>query len=199
MKKIAWLAVCLASASALALAAASTRASADEGLFQTHYDGVTDDLLTAGLGKSGLGSATPPSVADPVHPTTAELRRLAIYNNYRALVDPTTGGGYGTLYGPNVQADGTVTTGEGKIAGDEFITFQKGKDERSRVTMMVQVPDSFDSTAGCIVTAPSSGSRGVYGAIATAGEWGLKHGCAVATPTRAPVPARMICRTTRLI
>ena len=27
---------------------------------------------------------------------------------------------------------------------------------------------------------PSSGSRGVYGAIATAGDWGLKHGCAVA-------------------
>ncbi|HZQ63225.1 MAG TPA: 3-hydroxybutyrate oligomer hydrolase family protein, partial [Casimicrobiaceae bacterium] len=26
----------------------------------------------------------------------------------------------------------------------------------------------------------SSGSRGVYGAIGTAGEWGLKHGCAVA-------------------
>src|SRR5262249_54849314 len=49
-----------------------------------------------------------------------------------------------------------------------------------RVTMMVQVPDSFDTTAGCIVAAPSSGSRGVYGAIATAGEWGLKHGCAVA-------------------
>ena len=46
--------------------------------------------------------------------------------------------------------------------------------------MMVQVPDSFDPTNACIVTAPSSGSRGVYGAIATAGEWGLKHGCAVA-------------------
>ena len=27
---------------------------------------------------------------------------------------------------------------------------------------------------------PSSGSRGVYGAIGTSGEWGLKHGCAVA-------------------
>ena len=27
---------------------------------------------------------------------------------------------------------------------------------------------------------PSSGSRGVYGAVAAAGEWGLKHGCAVA-------------------
>src|SRR5215207_11390366 len=46
--------------------------------------------------------------------------------------------------------------------------------------MMVQVPDSFDPSNGCIVTAPSSGSRGVYGAIATAGEWGLKRGCAVA-------------------
>jgi len=32
----------------------------------------------------------------------------------------------------------------------------------------------------CIVTATSSGSRGVYGAIAAVGEWGLKHGCAVA-------------------
>ena len=30
------------------------------------------------------------------------------------------------------------------------------------------------------VTGTSSGSRGVYGAIATAGEWGLKRGCAVA-------------------
>jgi hydroxybutyrate-dimer hydrolase len=46
--------------------------------------------------------------------------------------------------------------------------------------MMVQVPASFDPANACIVTAPSSGSRGVYGAIATAGEWGLKHGCAVA-------------------
>src|SRR5258708_3356591 len=46
--------------------------------------------------------------------------------------------------------------------------------------MKGRVPDSFDPTNSCIVTAPSSGSRGVYGAIATAGEWGLKHGCAVA-------------------
>ena len=50
----------------------------------THYDGVGDDLLTAGLGKTGLGLATPPAVSSP--PTAAELRRLAIYNNYRALL-----------------------------------------------------------------------------------------------------------------
>src|SRR5262249_50172878 len=71
-------------------------------------------------------------------------------------------------------------TSEGLIAGDEYIAFEQGSNGRNRVTMMVQVPDSFDPVAGCIVAAPSSGSRGVYGAIATAGEWGLKHGCAVA-------------------
>lgn len=177
-------ATCFATASALVLAIAVTNtraiADTDEGVIHTHYDGVTNDLLTAGLGKSGLGAATPPTSADPLNPTIAELRRLAIYNNYRALVDPTAGGGYGTLYGPNVKADGTVTTSEGLIAGDEYIAFEKHAGGRTRVTMMVQIPDSFSPTAACIIAAPSSGSRGVYGAIATAGEWGLKHGCAVA-------------------
>ena len=36
------------------------------------------------------------------------MRRSAIYNNYRALIDPTAGGGYGTLYGPNVDINGNV-------------------------------------------------------------------------------------------
>ena len=134
---------CLASASVIALAGldAKTRAVADDnGILHTHYDGVTNDLLTAGLGRTGLGSAAQPGFVDPLHPTAEELRRLAIYNNYRALVDPTPGGGFGTLYGPNVTADGTVTTNEGLIAGDEYITFQNG-DGRTRVTMMVQVPE----------------------------------------------------------
>ena len=139
-----------ASVSALALAVAitNTHAVADEseGVIHTHYDGVTNDLLTAGLGKSGLGSATAPSFADALHPTAEELRRLAIYNNYRALVDPTPGGGFGTLYGPNVTANGTVTTSEGLIAGDEYIAFEKGEGDGTRVTMMVQVPDSFSPT-----------------------------------------------------
>jgi len=173
-----------ASASILALAAFTTNQGAlafdGEGVIHTHYDGVTNDLLTAGLGKTGLGAATPPTFTNPLVPTTEELRRSAIYNNYRALIDPTPGGGYGTLYGPNVKADGTVTTSEGLIAGDEYIAFEKNAGERGRVTMMVQIPDSFSPTAACIIAAPSSGSRGFYGAIATAGEWGLKHGCAVA-------------------
>src|SRR5258708_34537313 len=85
----------LVSASVVTLAAliANTRAVADnDGVLHTHYDGVTNDLLTAGLGQSGLGSGTPPSFVDPLHPTAQELRRLPIYNHYRALVDPTPGG-----------------------------------------------------------------------------------------------------------
>ena len=145
----------------------------------TPYDGVTDDLLTAGLGWDGLQSATAPTVSSP--PTAAELRRLAIYTNYRALVDMTSGGGYGRLYGPNVALDGTVTTtpGAGKIAGTEHVGLIAGTGF-AQATVMVQVPASFNPAAACIVTATSSGSRGVYGAISVAGEWGLKRGCAVA-------------------
>ena len=43
------------------------------------YDGSSDDLLTAGLGKTGLGSATAPTFATPTAPTAAELRRQAIH------------------------------------------------------------------------------------------------------------------------
>lgn len=148
---------------------------------KTAYDGMADDLLTAGLGKSGLAGAAP-TYADALAPTAAELRRAAIYNNYRAIVDMTAAGGYGTLYGPNVAADGTVTAGEGKIAGTEYIAYSRGADggaTSQNVVLMVQVPAGFDPRKPCIVTATSSGSRGVYGGIST-GEWGLKRGCAVA-------------------
>ena len=143
------------------------------------YDGNTDDLLTAGLGKSGLAGAAP-AVANATAPTVAELRRIAIYNNYRALVDIAANGGYGTLYGPNVSATGVAGTGEGKIAGDEYIAYADDGTGRQNVTLMVQIPSTFNVNDPCIVTAASSGSRGVYGAIGTAGEWGLKRGCAVA-------------------
>ncbi|KGG91015.1 MULTISPECIES: D-(-)-3-hydroxybutyrate oligomer hydrolase [Comamonas] len=146
---------------------------------QQSYDGSSDDLLTAGLGKSGLAVATAPSFAVALQPTAAELRRLAIYTNYRAMLDMTAAGGYGTLYGPNVDAQGRVTAGEGRIAGTEYIAFSDDGTGRKNVTLMVQVPDSFDPRKACIITATASGSRGVYGAITT-GEWGLKRGCAVA-------------------
>ncbi|CAG9167162.1 D-(-)-3-hydroxybutyrate oligomer hydrolase [Cupriavidus pinatubonensis] len=143
------------------------------------YDGATDDLLTAGLGKDGLASATAPVPASPNSPTAAELRRYAIYTNYRAIVDTTAGGGFGSLYGPNVDAQGNVTTGQGKIAGVEYLAFSDDGSGQENVTMLVQIPNTFNQSKPCMITATSSGSRGVYGAIAV-GEWGLKRGCAVA-------------------
>ncbi|MDR5878927.1 3-hydroxybutyrate oligomer hydrolase family protein [Caballeronia sp. LZ032] len=144
------------------------------------YDGQSDDLLTAGLGKTGLAAATAPSIANPASPSAADLRRLAIWSNYRALVDMSANGGYGRFWGPNVDLNGNDTLGEGKIAGKEYLAFADDGSGTQNVSLMVQVPASFNPDQPCIVTATSSGSRGVYGAISAAGEWGLKRGCAVA-------------------
>lgn len=140
---------------------------------------AAQDLLTGGIGKTGLGAAAAPAYADPANPTAAELRRNALYSNYRGILDPTAGGGYGTLYGPNVKPDGTVTQGEGLIPGREYLAVLDDGSGRKQTAIAVQVPDSFDSANPCVVLGPSSGSRGLYGAIGTAGEWGLKKGCAV--------------------
>lgn len=145
------------------------------------YDGTTDDLLTAGLGWDGLQSATAPALS--ATPTASELRRRAIYNNYRALVDMTTNGGYGVFFGPNVPVEGgtpNATPGAGKVAGTEYLAYSVDANGRAAATLMVQIPATFSQTAPCVVAAPSSGSRGVYGAVSAAGEWGLKRGCAIA-------------------
>ena len=118
-----------------------------------NYDGNTNDLLTAGLGKTGLAAAAP-AVTDTNDPV--QLRRLAIHTNYRAIVDITANGGYGTLYGPNVTSDGQITTSEGKIAGTEFIAYADDGTGKQNVTLMVQVPSNFNPTAGCIVSVNSS-------------------------------------------
>lgn len=143
------------------------------------YDGVTDDLLTGGLGKTGLLAAAP-LFANAAAPTVAELRRNAIHTNYRAVLDYTAAGGFGRLYGPNIDASGADTLGEGKVAGTEHIAVVDDGSGQRNVVLMVQVPTTFDPANACIVTGGSSGSRGVYGAIGTAGEWGLKRGCAIA-------------------
>ena len=143
------------------------------------YDGKSNDLLTAGLGKTGLAGATP-AYANGEQPTPAELRRNAIHANYRAVLDIAANSGYGTLYGPNVDAAGNVGTGEGLVAGSEYIAYADDGTGKKNVTLMVQVPASFDPDRACIVTGTSSGSRGIYGAIGSSGEWGLKKGCAVA-------------------
>ena len=66
------------------------------------YDGNSDDLLTAGFGQTGLPTATA-LPADATHPTAAELRKLTVVNQYRALKDTRPAAGYGTLFGPRGQ------------------------------------------------------------------------------------------------
>jgi hydroxybutyrate-dimer hydrolase len=168
-----------------ASAAAPKPAYVDGEVVVTHYPpGGNDDLLTAGLGAGGLRTppvpgAPTPTVTDPQDP--AQLRRLAIFNNYKALVDTTPTGGFGTLYGPTVDRPGEAGP-DGQVYGWEYLAFARDGGGDRKVTVMVQIPSFFgkDRRPACVVTAPSSGSRGVYGAIGTAGEWGLKKGCAVA-------------------
>jgi len=145
------------------------------------YDGITDDLLTGGLGHEGIQSDVPPGFADLLKPTPAELRRRAIYESYRGLIDRTPGGGYGLLYGPGIAEDGGSADAGGRIAGDEYSAFAARTVDGvcQVVAMVLQVPHHFDPHNACIVAAPSSGSRGVYGAVPTVGEWALKQGFAV--------------------
>lgn len=132
-----------------------------------HRDG--DDLLSAGLGLAGLRLATPPAFADPVAPTAAELRRRALWANWRGIADLAPGGGYGDLYGSTAA-----------VPGREFHAYARIPGATQPHRVLVQVPDGFDRAKRCVVVTASSGSRGIYGAIAVAGAWGLPRGCAVA-------------------
>lgn len=127
------------------------------------------DLLTAGLGDAGLRSPLPPPFADAAAPTAAELRRRAIWTSWRGIADLAPGGGYGTVYG-------TLAP----VPGREFHAFARVPGASQPHRVLVQVPDAFDAGKRCVVVAASSGSRGIYGAIALAGAWGLPRGCAVA-------------------
>lgn len=134
---------------------------------EQEFAASTDGLL-AGLGLSGIQTA-PEFYADSDNPVSSELRRNAIQANYTALVDQSEAGGFGVLYGP---------TDDTTYPGKEYHAYIGSG--LNRATLMVQIPDSFDTENPCVVAAPSSGSRGVYGAIGTGGAWGLEHNCAVA-------------------
>src|SRR5258706_4197064 len=113
------------------------------------YDGTTNDMLTAGLGKTGLAGAAP-TVALATAPTVTELRTLAIYNNYRALLDMTANGGYRVLYGPNIDINGGNTLGEGRIAGEEHPAYADDRTRAQKRTLKVQIPPSFNGENPCI-------------------------------------------------
>jgi hydroxybutyrate-dimer hydrolase len=169
---------CLVGIAALALVAGAARASTTEPSMQgiefvrgevrvTVHRGH-DDLLSAGLGLAGLQGALTP-FADPAHPTEEALRRRAIQTSWKGIADLGPLGGYGTVYGAVPD-----------VPGREFEAFALIPGAHAPHRVLVQVPDQFDQAHRCLVVTASSGSRGIYGAIALAGAWGLPRGCAVA-------------------
>jgi hydroxybutyrate-dimer hydrolase len=127
-----------------------------------------DDLLSAGLGLAGLAGAPVP-FANPLDPSAEELRRRAIQTSWKGIADLRPRGGYGSLYG-----------GVPDVPGREYQAFARIPGARAPHRVLLQLPDHFDRQKRCLVVTASSGSRGIYGAIALAGAWGLPHGCAVA-------------------
>jgi len=130
-------------------------------LESVHRDG--DDLLSAGLGLAGLRGSAP--AADPN--SARALRRLSIYHDWRGLVDLTATGGFG--------AEAVLPT----VPGREFQAFAQLPGRAQPFRVLLQLPDAFDPDHPCLVVAPASGSRGVYGALPVAGPWALPRGCAL--------------------
>ena len=137
-----------------------------------HRDG--DDLFSAGLGLAGLLSPVAPVIANAEAPTPSELRRRAFHANWRGIADLATGKGLGDWANAFPNVPGREWSGFTRLPGRTY---------PHRV--LVQVPDAFDSVQRCLVVTAASGSRGVYGAIAVAGAWGLPKGCAVAYTDKA--------------
>jgi len=128
----------------------------------------SDDLLSAGLGLAGLRGA-PCAFADPPSPSPRELRRRAIQTNWKGIADLGPLGGYGKVYGAVPD-----------IPGREFQAFARIPGARAPHRVLAQIPDAFAAQARCLIVTASSGSRGIYGAIALAGAFGLPRGAAIA-------------------
>lgn len=126
-----------------------------------------DDLLSAGLGLAGLAGAAS-RIGNPLEPTSAQLRRRAIQTSWKGIADLGPLGGYGNVYGSVPD-----------VPGREFSAFARLPEAKAPFRVLLQAPDHFDAGKRCLLVAPSSGSRGVYGAISLAGAFGLPRGCAV--------------------
>ena len=120
-------------------------------------------------------------------PTAAELRRRVIYMNYRAILDITAAGGYGTLYGPNIDINGNDTLGEGKIAGKEILAYADNGTGKQNVVVMVQIPSELRSRP----MRASSPRRRPARAASTARSAPPANGASsTSAPSPTPTPAR---------
>jgi hydroxybutyrate-dimer hydrolase len=140
-------------------------------LARVQYDGTSAGLHT-GNAATVLGTIlyTLPPGAEP---TPEALRTLQIKGSYAGLIDLSAGGGFFGGFG-----FGAISPAANK--GVEYRGVADDGTGRVNVSIAVQIPGNFDPAKACIIAAPSSGSRGLYGAAPTTGEWALNKGCAVA-------------------
>lgn len=136
------------------------------------YDGVSDDLVTAGFGVPGVVTAKA-SYQDPSAPTYAELRRAVL------LRPPSVTNGFGRTFGPNIDPGNGQVIGDGGIAGDETLAYADDGSGQQMEGLLLQVPRNFDPARACIVATATPGSSNVWGDALRSGYWGLLHGCAV--------------------
>ena len=156
------------------------RIQPDNEYFIRRHGEPDDDLQSAGLSEAELAkSPYPRALSDPNAPTVTELRRLAIYTNYTGIIDTDARGGYGLLFGP---------ARNGRVLGWEYLAMARETPDGVPFTVMAQIPSNFDVAHPLIITAPSSGSRGIYGAISMA-EWAFSRGAAIAYTDKATGPA----------
>jgi hydroxybutyrate-dimer hydrolase len=140
-------------------------------LTPVRYNGVTAGLHT-GSAPNVLGLLfynVPPGMES----NPEALRTQQIKGSYTGLIDISLGGGFYGGFGY-----GAIAAAANK--GVEYRGVADDGTGRVNVAMAVQIPSNFDPAKPCIVAAPSSGSRGLYGAAPTTGEWALNKGCAVA-------------------
>ena len=138
----------------------------------TAYDGVTDDLVTGGLGADGMLGKRP-GYADPLHPTAAELRRAALFQ------PGSVGQGFGRLFGPDVD-EATARRLRDRARSPAKNTLRTPTTVRanrmSRCCSRSRRASPATVTACCD---PVNGSASLFRDVVDFGYWGLRRGCAV--------------------
>ncbi|MCK7594188.1 D-(-)-3-hydroxybutyrate oligomer hydrolase [Pseudomarimonas salicorniae] len=128
-----------------------------------HEQPAADDLLSGGLGLAGLQVPIEPP-AGPLD--RAARRRRALHANWQGIA---------FLAAPD---PGLVEALSQPIPGQELHAYLRPPDAPGH-RVMLQVPEHFDPANPRLLVTASSGSRGVYGAVALASAWALPRGWAV--------------------
>lgn len=131
-------------------------------------EGVSDDLVSAGLGLSGL-RAERSTLIDERLSEPALLRRLAFHGAWNGLSALHHNDGLGALDSADLP----------RVQGREWHQFRWLPDAQQPSRVLLQKPDHFDPERPCLVATAASGSRGIYGAVPLVAPWALPKGCAV--------------------